>query len=393
MILPFLDLGAPGFSTRGSEVQAARAAHWCARTPVGLAVVRHREAGLLLRDRRLRQGSHAWPDMQGLEGAFAGFWTRSIISQEGEPHKALRRLARAALSDDYVLSLSDGFSGTARALLEGLRGEESFDFIERFTEPFAARAICRILGLPDGEAEALGQNASALGLAMGPRAKEFEPRFNRATDVLMDLANRLITRVDSGEDADSYVARLVHEARGMGISDRQTLLDLVVISIFGGVDTTRAQLGFAVALFIEHPGQWQALRENPGLVPQAIDEVIRTWPTTTWSTREAVEDFEFGGVAFRAGETVHVFVSATGRDPRITEDEDFDVTRRRKVHFGFGGGAHHCLGQFMARTDMARALEVLLEAWERIEWGGAPEYLPDSGNTSPIRLPIRPVWG
>ena len=392
MTLPYLDLGAPGFSTRGPEVTAAREAGWCARTPVGLAVLRHREAGLLLRDRRLRQGSHAWPEMQGLEGPFAAFWRRSIIAQEGAPHKALRRLAQAALSDDYVLSLSPAFESSARALLEGLRARGSFEFIEGFTEPFAAQAICRILGLPDSEADSIGRNASALGLAMGPRAKEFEPRFNAATEALMGLAERLIARAEAGADRESYVARLLAAAAETGVSDRQVLLDLVVISIFGGVDTTRAQLGFAVALFIAHPGQWQALRADPGLVPQAIEEVIRTWPTTTWSTREAVEEFEFGGVTIREGETIHLFVSATGRDPLVCGDERFDITVRRKAHFGFGGGAHHCLGQFMARTDMSRALEVLAAAWERIEWAGEPEWLPDSGNTSPLRMPIRVDW-
>lgn len=389
--LPFLDISAPGFSTRGPDVLAAREKGWCARTPVGLAVLRHREAGLLLRDRRFRQGSHAWPDMQGLSGPFAEFWKRSIISLEGDVHKSLRRLAQEALSNDFILELAGDFESSARELLCAVEDADGFDFIHCFTEPFAARAICSILGLPVSEAGMIGQNASALGLAMGPRAKEFENQFNAATETLMALADDLLRRAESGADSSSYVARLLKTAGDLGIGDRQALLDLIVISIFGGVDTTRAQLGFAVALFIDHPDQWRALKDDRSLIPQAIEEVIRTWPTTTWSTREAIETVEFGGVTIQAGETLHMFVSATGRDPLVCGDQDFDITCRRKIHFGFGGGAHHCLGQFMARTDMARALDVLLDAWERIEWAGQPEWMPDSGNTSPVTLPIRPV--
>ena len=95
MQLPFLDLASPDFSTRSQVVRDARSKNWCARTPYGLAVLRHREVGLLLRDRRLRQGSHSWPDTNDLQGSFAQFWKRSVIGQEGDLHKSLRRLAKS----------------------------------------------------------------------------------------------------------------------------------------------------------------------------------------------------------------------------------------------------------------------------------------------------------
>ncbi|MGI9395233.1 MAG: cytochrome P450, partial [Boseongicola sp.] len=89
---------------------------------------------------------------------------------------------------------------------------------------------------------------------------------------------------------------------------------------------------------------------------------------------------------------VHVLVHATGTDPVVGGGPQFDVRANRKIHFGFGGGAHHCLGQFVARTDMARALEVLLKNWREIRLSGTPEYLPDSGNTSPLAMPLAPIW-
>ena len=72
---------------------AARDAHWCAETPYGLAVLRYMEVGRILRDRRFRQGSHAWPDTVGIEGRFADFWRDSVIGQEGDAHRKLRALA------------------------------------------------------------------------------------------------------------------------------------------------------------------------------------------------------------------------------------------------------------------------------------------------------------
>ena len=384
---PFLDLSKPGFSTKGPEVMAARRASWCARTPFGLAVLRHREAGQLLRDRRLRQGSYAWPDTMGLAGSFAAFWKRSVISQEGQVHKAQRRLAQAALSPEFIASLVPDFDRSARDLIAKLQARDSCEFIHDFTEPFAGRAIATLLGLPATQATAIARDAAALGLAMGLDCKAHEPVFNAACDRLTGLARDLIARARDGRDRGGFVARLVASARDAPVPD-QVLLDLVVISIFGGVDTTRAQLGFAMALFADHPDQWRMLRADPTLVPQAIEEVIRAWPTTTWSTREAVASFDFGGVRIGKGETLHMLVHATATDPRVAPDWRFDISARRKMHFGFGGGAHHCLGQLVARTDMACALDALAATFDTVGYAGTPEWLPDSGNTSPKRLPL-----
>ena len=421
--LPFLDLNAPTFSTRSEAVRAARAAHWCARTPYGVAVLRYRQAGKILRDRRFRQGSFAWPKTIGLRGSFADFWSRSIIALEGAPHKALRHVAQSALSEAFILSLCPQFEANAEQLLaphlepvlfnqkQGPfkfafeakpRGSEfefnltkhalagaGFDFVTGFSEPFAGRAITALLRLPDSEAPTLARDASTLGLAMGLNAKAFEAEVNAACSRLLALADRLIDRALSGQDQDSFVARALSALCAAGPLDRVALKDLIVISIFGGVDTTRAQLAFAVALFIEHPDQWRMLCDMPDLIPQAVEEVVRTWPTTTWSTRYATEDVEMDGTLLPAGTTVHIFVHASATDPSSAPWQGFDISVKRRAHFGFGGGAHHCLGQFVARTDMACALKVLTRHVTRFEWAGTPEYLPDSGNTSPVSLPIR----
>ena len=384
----YLDLRDPAFSTRSAEVLAAREAGWCARTPYGLAVLRHEHVGRLVRDRRLRQGSHAWPDANGLTGSFAEFWKRSIISQEGEAHRTLRHIGMSALAPDFVGSLTPSFDRIAIGLCGRLRSEEPVEFIDTFTEPFAGRAITTLLGLPDLDAPQVAADASALGLAMGINCKSHEPVFNAACDRLMDLADRLIARARAGGDTVHLVARLLAATAQHPVSD-EILRDLVVIAIFGGVDTTRAQLGFALALFAQHPEQWDILRADLSLVPAAIEEVIRQRPTTTWSTRETVERIEMDGVVIEPGTILYMLVHASALDPAITDDPRFDITVKRKAHFGFGGGAHHCLGQLVARTDMAAALRAIAQRFERVEFAGTPEWLPDSGNTSPKSLPLR----
>ena len=98
------------------------------------------------------------------------------------------------------------------------------------------------------------------------------------------------------------------------------------------------------------------------------------------------------GIDIFEGDIVHVFVNASGRDPTVIGDDAFDITQKRKIHFGFGGGAHNCLGQHVARTDMSEALREMTRNWRGIEFAGEADFLPDSGNTSPLRLPMRLVW-
>ena len=379
--LPFLDLTGGGFATCSDAVRDARTLSWCARTPHGIAVLRHRQAGQILRDRRLRQGSHGWPDIVGLQGAFSEFWKRSIISLEGPRHKALRAIAQTALAESHIRALVPVFQDAAEGLCETLPAE-GFDMVHDLSDPFAGLAIAALLGLPPESGSDLATDASCLGLAMGLDAKDHEDTSNAACERLTELAHRLLDDPPAG----GMVARMI-EAKGD--ATRQQLVDLVVISIFGGVDTTRAQLAFAAWVFANNQDQWAWLRANPDHIPQAVDEVIRIRPTTTWATREALEDLHMDGVTIGAGETVHVLVHATGTDPATGHDGRFDITRPAKAHFGFGGGAHHCIGHFVARTDMAAALEVMLRRWREIRLAGTPDFLPDSGNTSPRALPLR----
>ncbi len=385
----FLDLSAQGFSTRSNAVAAARAAHWCARTPYGLAVLRHQQVGRLLRDRRLRQGSHGWPRRHGMTGVFTDFWERSVIGREGDHHRCLRRLATDALSRDFVDALKPDFDRIAAEQVGVFDETGRLEFMEAFAIPFAGKAIAVLIGIGAENWREISHDASDLGLAMGVDCKAHQARVDAACQRLTDLAQDLTQRVRSGRDDASYIARLTKGFDANPDTDETALLDMIVISIFGGVDTTRSQLGLGMTLFADHPDQYQAFRADPSLAPHVVEEFIRARPTTTWSSREALEDFTFEGVDIEAGQTIHLFVNASARDPLVCDDPNFDVLATRKAHFGFGGGAHHCLGNQVARSDMASALTALGRRVANLELDGPPEMLPDSGNTSPVRLDLR----
>lgn len=386
---PFLNVRDASFSIRSPEVAEAREKSWFARTPYGIAVLRYEDMQKLLRDPRLRQGSYAWPRLNGVSGLFASWWSRMLLSREGADHARLRRLANPAFSPALVAKLKPAFTEIANELIDAFRKTGECEFVSAFAEPYATRVITTLLGLPEHEWRRLAELASDMGLALGVTFKDDLVRIDAATQKMFDYAKGLIEERSAKSLGDDFVSLLIKANReGQQTLSDEELYDMVVLAIFGGIDTTRNQLGLAMDVFIAHPEQWRLLGTNPELGRAAVEEVMRVRPTVTWVTREAVEDFEYKDLMIAKGTTIHLFGQAACSDPRAFANSDFDITAVRKPHFGFGGGSHHCLGHFIARGDMTEALAILARRIKNPRFNGEPEWLADSGNTGPIRLPI-----
>ncbi|CAB4713650.1 unannotated protein [freshwater metagenome] len=135
--------------------------------------------------------------------------------------------------------------------------------------------------------------------------------------------------------------------------------------------------------------QWCNLGENPDLARSAVEEVMRVNPTITWVSREASVDVEYKDLVIPQGKTIHILTIPSGSDPRRYESLAFDIAATRPPHFGFGGGMHHCLGHYVARLDMTEAYKALAARIPDFKIESGAKYLPDSGNTGPIELPIK----
>jgi len=423
--VPFFDIADPGFSVTSAQVRQAREAGWYARTSYGLAVLRYDQVSRLIRHPDLRQGSRLWPAHHGItSGPFADWWASWVLNMEGEEHQRLRRLLNPAFSRRLVEPLRPRFGALAAELVDGFAEPGRCEFMAEFAEPYAARVIAILLGIPEEEWPTIAAESAAVGLAMGVRIREHLPRIEAALARLYDYADALIAdrqrsprddfvtclvQAQAGEPGQAAQAGQVAQAgqaaqRGPGDAGLTAaeLRDSLVLLIFGGFDTTRNQLGLAMQAFLDHPAQWRLLAERPELGPAAVEEVMRIRPTTTWVTREAMADFTFDGLVISAGTTIHLFCESAGTDPGDAGDAGpggavagFDITAgERRPHFGFGGGIHYCLGHYVARTDMCEALTVLARRLREPRPGGEAAWLPDSGNTGPVLLPIAfdPGW-
>jgi cytochrome P450 len=388
MTAPYFDITRPGFSIKSAEVYAAREQSWYARTNYGLAVLRYDQVSRLAKHPKLRQGSVAWPAHNGVTtGLFARWWASWLLNVEGEEHHRLRQLMNPAFSPRLVTTLVPQFRALAAQLIDGFAGTGRCEFVSDFGSPYAARVIAIMLGIPETEAAPIARDSAVIGLALGVTLREDLPRIEQALAALYDCADELIAdrrRHDRGD----VVSALVRASGEAGDLSGDELRDGLVLLIFGGYDTTRNQLGLAMQTFLAHPDQWRLLAERPELGRAAVEEVMRVNPTATWVTREALEDFTFDGLGIAAGTTVHLFAQCAGTDPRAFSPAAFDITAKRKPHFGFGAGIHHCIGHYVARTDMAEALPLLARRMREPRVDGEASWLPDSGNTGPVRLPL-----
>lgn len=383
---PFIDLADPRLSLRAESVMAARRESWFARTPYGLAVLRHREMGELLLHRSLRQGSHAWPAHNKIGGPFAEWWSRSIISQEGADHSRLRRLANPAFAPRLLDAMRPKFEAMAAELADAFAPAGRCDFMAEFADPYATRVLCLMLGLPQEAAPEILRYAADMGLALGVEWRKHAERVDAGTDALFAYADEAIAE-RRARPRDDFMTALVQARDGGDRLSEGELRDMVVMLVMAGIDTTRNQLGLGMALFLDRPEQWALLAREPERARAAVEEVMRARPTITWVTREAVEDFEYQGLAIRNGETLHLLSGVAAGEEGVFAP-GFDITAERARHFGFGGGAHHCLGHAIARSDMAVAFSILPARMPNPRADGPAEWLPDSGNTGPVSLPV-----
>lgn len=382
------DLGDPTFDVTSSAVHAARDESWYVETNWGWAVLRYAEVSALLRDRRFRQGNARWPSQNGIHsGLFSDWWGETLLSLEGEDHARIRRLLMPAFRNKTIAAMTPRFQALADELVDAFAARGQVEFVHEFAEPYAARIICLLLGLPEESWPQVARWADDLGASFSIDVGNQVPRIEAALEGLRGHLDEVVA-ARQAQPRDDLVSTLVQAQEADGLSRDELGVALVFLA-FAGMETTRNQLGLALQTLLQHPDQWRLLGTRPDLGAQAVEEVMRVNPTVTWVTREALEDVDFQGLRIPRGGIVQMLSHAAGTDPSAMPDPSFDITALRPPHHGFGAGVHHCLGHFVARTDMAVALPLLARRMPDAEQAGPGSWLPVSGNTGPLRFPIR----
>lgn len=382
-----------GFDERFAERQAASEEHWLAKTALGYMVTRYDDVVAQLRDKRwhsaagqlLQLSGVTDPDQLARQGT-------SILSAEGDEHTRLRRLVGRAFTPRAADRLRPFMREVVGRLIDNVAADGRCDFAADVCDPYPIPIICELLGAPKEDWQLFSHWADDIMKIFNFNLQEDLPAINKASDELDEYTRRLI-EVRRNQPADDLLTDLIGaEEEGDRLSTEE-LLRLVQAVILGGTDTTRNQLGLAVALFAAHPDQWRLLADRPELAPQAVDEVMRYFGAVRGTGRIASEDIVYRDVLFPKGTFLALSVSTANRDAGVFGDEPdtFDITRppTAQSHLTFGAGIHYCLGAALAKAELQEALPLLAQRLPGVRIDGDVTWKPSqAGIFGPQQLPI-----
>jgi len=298
----------------------------------------------------------------GIPPEYVAFSRANLPSLDGADHLRLRRLVSAAFTPRRVAQLRPRIEEITARLLDRLpevAEDGVVDLLRHFATPLPLTVICELVGVPEKERDRFRVVVWEWLAGAGPG----EGTHNRARwETPFGYVSGLIERRRACPEDDLASALIrVHDEDGDRLKDDELVWTIVSL-VVAGYETTMHFITNGILALLTNPDQLALLRENPDLMPRAVDELLR-WcdPVLGAHFRYATEDIEVGGEIVRKGEALMPIVTGANYDPRVFDDpERLDLTRDGGSHLGFGHGLHYCLGAALAREEAEVAFEALL---------------------------------
>jgi cytochrome P450 len=346
------------------------------------AVPRYAEARAVLSDDLVFRSANAIAMTDVVNAAMQG----GTIATDGEVHAHLRRTVAGGLTPRALRPIRESVQTRADELASHVVSLGSFDAVGDLAQSLPLSIVPDFVGLPMNRRGRLLEWASANFDALGPanerclaslpkitEMNEFAAEIVNCGDVLPDtLAERVLQAADRGE-----------------ISEHQSIR-LMLAYVAPSLDTTISAIGSAVWLFTQHPDQWQKLRDDPSLVPGAVNEIVRYETPIRALGRRAATKVDLGGMDLHEGDHLLVLYGSANRDERQWDQPDlFDVTRNAAGQLGFGHGVHSCGGQGLARIEIESLLLALSRQVSRFVLTGEPRRAMNNVIRAFDSVPVR----
>jgi cytochrome P450 len=364
---------------------------WIARSPFGYFVFDRKVVDEMLRDRSLASPLRRWLQLVGITDPAWLDWRLkgAVQAAMGADHTKLRQAVAAAFTPKAIGRLRMSIRRMAERLWEEIAPRGRCDFVVDYALRLPGMAIAELLGVP-AEHERLARWSTQMGRMFDlgdPEAAEAVIAATGETHafVIETLAER------ESRSADDLHSVLAAASSGEGRLTRDECAMLVIDLIQGGTKTTAAQLGHLMRLFVEHPDQWQVLKDRPDLASRATEEVLRFEPMASFDPRLVPEDREINGVTFPAGSLVFACIATANRDPSLfARPDEFNVAAERDAeHFSFAPGMRYCLGASLARAEIEETLAFLPSRMRELHADGEMRFgAPSAGIYAMRAVPI-----
>ena len=319
------------------------------------AVTGHSEARALLSDQRLSSDRQNPAFPMPMERFMAAREVRTPLLGVDDPeHNTQRRMLIPSFSMKRIAALRPDIHRIVDELLDRMLAEgPPAELVSAFALPVPSMVICSLLGVPYSDHEFFEGRSSRL---LRSRTAD-EARDARAE--LEDYFTELIAHKEK-HPADGLLDELITDRLRTGDLSHEDLVGLAMIMLVAGHETTANMISLGTFTLLEHPEQLAQLKAEEGLMPAAVEELLRFLSIADGMLRVATEDIEIGGQLIRADDGVLFPTSLINRDEAVyASPDELDLGRSARHHVAFGFGIHQCLGQNLARAEMEIALRSL----------------------------------
>jgi pentalenic acid synthase len=354
-------------------------------------VTGHTLARDLLADQRLST-DRTHPDFPAPTERFAAARDRRIalLGADDPEHRTQRRMMVPSFTLRRAVELRPRIKRIVDERLDAMIAQgPPAELVSAFALPVPSMVICALLGVPYADHDFFeGQSRRLL---RGPKAADTQDARDQLDSYFEELIDRKLKQPEPGA---GVLDELVHERLRDGELDRREVVSFATILLVAGHETTANMISLGTFTLLQHPERLAELREDPELIPGAVEELMRMLSIADGLLRRATEDIDVDGTTIRAGDGVVFSTSVINRDADVYADPDtLDWHRPARHHVAFGFGIHQCLGQNLARAELEIALHTLFDRLPGLRLAAPAEEIPfKPGDTIQGMLELPVTW-
>ncbi len=326
---------------------------------------RHADVDAVLRDfRRFSNDQRKRDPVRRRRSTLPQIPYPTILFLDPPDHTRLRALVNKAFTPKAVADLEPRIRRMTRTLLDAAADPNGFDLMETLANPLPVMVIADMLGVPVEDRAQFREWSNRRARILEPTVSRREFRIAEEASKSLDTYFLSIIKARRIVPRDDIISALIQvEEAGDRLTEGE-MLGLLRLLLVAGNETTTNLIGNGMLALLRHPEQLGALREDPGRIPAAVEELLRFDSPVQASLRLVLEDCEVNGIPLRRDDNVLLLNGAANHDPAVFDHpERLDIGRRENNHVAFGRGIHFCLGAPLARLEGRIAIEVLLERY------------------------------
>jgi len=313
---------------------------------------------------------------------FERFHDFSMLFQDPPNHTRLRLLVSKAFTPRAVERLAPRILDIINELLGAVAAVDRFDVIETLAVPLPVIVIAEMLGIDPTDRRDFKRWSEWQAMSLNPLLTAAEQTQCAEADAELEAYLQRAIAERRAHPREDLISALIAAKEGDDQLTDTEIVTMCELLLAAGNVTTTDLIGNGVWCLLRHPDQLQKLRDDPSLIANAVEEILRFESPVVQTARIPMADLKIGGCPMRRGESVLAFLAAANRDPeRYPEPDRFDITRKDVHHHSFGGGAHFCLGAPLARLEALLAINALVERFpnlrladEALEWRAMPGF-------------------